>query len=350
MRPAHAVAPIRGLTPPARLLLAIATLALLATGEACAQSSSRIPPEDVLRPLMTPSRPQTANQQDAQPADESPRSRIAIRAQSQPEKLTWQFDDAASKPARTKMNPLRSADVASQPRLSAKSSVPARTAGYQYPVRQAGGQEPLQLQPATDVVEEPTPVEVPQGEIIEESPPSPSAVPSRPRSFTSIYQPKKADGAKAEPAPDFKCPSREELMKSICELTVDIAPSKGEVPKECPLFADGCEPRLWCDSLYLWKASCLCHKPLYFEQMALERYGHTCHPFLQPVISGAHFFGTLPILPYKMGVEEPGECVYALGYCRPGDCAPKMLYPLPLSIRGAVYEAAAVTGLVFLIP
>ena len=131
---------------------------------------------------------------------------------------------------------------------------------------------------------------------------------------------------------------------------MDIAPSKGEVPKECPLLADGYEPRTWCDSLYMWKASSLCHKPLYFEEVALERYGHTWHPFLQPIISGAHFFGTLPILPYKMGVEPPGECIYALGYYRPGDCAPKMIYCLPLSLRGALYEAAAVTGAVYVLP
>ena len=42
----------------------------------------------------------------------------------------------------------------------------------------------------------------------------------------------------------------------------------------------------------------------------------------QPVVSGVHFFGTLPILPYKMGVEQPWECMYALGYYEPGSCAP----------------------------
>jgi hypothetical protein len=307
------------------------------TGMAQAQSS-RIPSEDVLRPLLVPATgvpAQVVESQPAAPSDEPPRSKIALRRPSTPEKIDWQLDDPV--PASAK-----------KPRLPPKPGVATRTAGHRYPVRQAGGQEPLELQPAGDAFQEPTPLDTVEGEVIEEYPSPP--VPSRPRSFTSIYQPKKANGPKADAAPDFKCPSREELMKPICELTVDIAPSKGDVPKECPLFADAWEPRMWCDSLYTWKASSLCHKPLYFEHMSLERYGHTWHPFFQPVVSGAHFFGTIPILPYKMGVEDPHECIYALGYYRPGNCAPKLLYPLPLSIRGAVYEAAAITGLVFLIP
>ena len=71
---------------------------------------------------------------------------------------------------------------------------------------------------------------------------------------------------------------------------------------------------------------------------------------IQPVISGAHFFATIPVLPYKMGLEDPCECIYALGYYRPGNCAPKLIYPIPLSLRGALYEAGAISGLVFLLP
>lgn len=82
----------------------------------------------------------------------------------------------------------------------------------------------------------------------------------------------------------------------------------------------------------------------------MERYGHTWGPAVQPIISGAHFFATVPLLPYKMGMEPPWECVYPLGYYRPGSCAPFTLGPVPLSARGAAVEAAAVTGAVFIIP
>jgi hypothetical protein len=101
---------------------------------------------------------------------------------------------------------------------------------------------------------------------------------------------------------------------------------------------------------YTWKASGLCHKPLYFEEVALERYGHSAGPYLQPVASAAHFFLIVPALPYFMGVYPPNECIYTLGYYRPGSCAPYILDPFPLSVRGGLAEAAVWTGMVFLIP
>ena len=84
--------------------------------------------------------------------------------------------------------------------------------------------------------------------------------------------------------------------------------------------------------------------------MALERYGHTWGPILQPLISAGNFFITVPLLPYKMGLEPPCECIYTLGYYRPGSCAPYILDPLPLSIRAAMYEAAGVAGFMFVMP
>jgi hypothetical protein len=113
-----------------------------------------------------------------------------------------------------------------------------------------------------------------------------------------------------------------------------------------PLF----QPRSWPQVTYQWKASGLCHKPLYFEEPQLERYGHDWGPALQPIMSGAHFFGTIPILPYKMGLETPQECIYTLGYYRPGSCAPYMCEPLGFTWRAAALEAAVWTGGVIAIP
>lgn len=148
---------------------------------------------------------------------------------------------------------------------------------------------------------------------------------------------------------DEPCPTPAEL-KRIGDITNNITPEAGEFPRECGLGDSIFEPRAWALTTYTWKASALCHKPLYFEEMALERYGHSTGPLTQPFVSGAHFFGTLPILPYLMGVEPPCECIYDLGYYRPGSCAPYMIYPIPLSLRGAVLEAGAWVGGVFLIP
>ncbi len=146
-----------------------------------------------------------------------------------------------------------------------------------------------------------------------------------------------------------KCPSPKDL-KPIAELNTDIKPSEGDLPHDCPLGNATFRGRSFEEITYTWTASGLCHKPLYFEDVQLERYGHMAGPFVQPFASAAHFFLTFPILPYKMGLETPNECMYSLGFYRPGDCAPYLFDPLPLSVRGALFEAGAWVGGVCLIP
>ncbi len=143
---------------------------------------------------------------------------------------------------------------------------------------------------------------------------------------------------------------------SVIDINISVKPGETR-PPECPLPESVIFPnhpidvysRNWSCLTYTWKASALCHKPLYFEEMSAERYGHTWG-YAQPLVSGAHFFGSILVLPYKMGVHPPGECIYALGYYRPGDCAPKIWYQAPLSVRGAASQAAAVSGLVYVLP
>lgn len=122
------------------------------------------------------------------------------------------------------------------------------------------------------------------------------------------------------------------------------------VPTECSVGDERHQQREWLASTMTWKASALCHKPLYFEEVQLERYGHSAGPFLQPALSGAHFFLNIAALPYKMGINPPNECRYALGYYRPGSCAPWLLPPVPLSIRGGLMQAGAVVGGIYVIP
>ena len=74
-----------------------------------------------------------------------------------------------------------------------------------------------------------------------------------------------------------------------------------DYPCECRLEGETFQPRRFATTMMTWKAAGNCHKPLYFEDWNLERYGHSHGP-LDPVFSAAHFFVTLPILPYKMGV------------------------------------------------
>ena len=122
------------------------------------------------------------------------------------------------------------------------------------------------------------------------------------------------------------------------------------LPKECLIEQVTYTPRQWTPSTMTWKASNLCHHPLYFEDVNLERYGHTRGPILEPVVQSAHFFANIAVLPYKMGVHGPSECQYALGYYRPGNCAPWIKPPMPISARGAIAQAATMTGMFWLIP
>ncbi|MEX2142698.1 MAG: hypothetical protein WD894_25815 [Pirellulales bacterium] len=144
------------------------------------------------------------------------------------------------------------------------------------------------------------------------------------------------------------------LNRTTSRAILDLAPREGgALPYECTFGNERLalnSGRDWGQTCYTWKASGLCHKPLYFEQAHMERYGHSWGPVLDPVISGAHFFATVPMLPYKMGLEPPCECIYPLGHYRPGNCAPHYIEPFPWSIRAAALEASAVTGLIFAVP
>ena len=42
--------------------------------------------------------------------------------------------------------------------------------------------------------------------------------------------------------------------------------------------------------------------------------------------------------------------VYPLGYYRPGECSPKLIYQIPLNLEAALVEAGAITGVYFLFP
>ena len=143
---------------------------------------------------------------------------------------------------------------------------------------------------------------------------------------------------------------RNDSIRDI-DLNINLEGNPGEdFPFECKIGRRQLAPRQWPLLTYNWKASALCHKPLYFEQVQLERYGHSWGPFTQPIMSGVHFFSSVPILPYKMGVRTPRECVYTLGHYRPGNCAPYMIEPMPLSLRGALFQAGAITGVSVVVP
>jgi hypothetical protein len=154
---------------------------------------------------------------------------------------------------------------------------------------------------------------------------------------------------------DKDCRKALELLRADAldriDLDIRVGGQPGnDYPCECRLEGESYEPRRFAATTFTWKAAGYCHKPLYFEDWALERYGHSHGTLVDPFVSAAHFFVTLPVLPYKVGVELPWECVYPLGFYRPGSCAPWTVPAVPISGRGFAMQAATLTGFLFVLP
>lgn len=93
-----------------------------------------------------------------------------------------------------------------------------------------------------------------------------------------------------------------------------------------------------------WVPPALSHKPVYFEEVGVERYGQTRSQALQPLISGGKFLANAAILPYRMGVDSPHRISYDVGLARPGSPTPGVREALPFSLKGMLYQGAATTS------
>jgi len=96
-----------------------------------------------------------------------------------------------------------------------------------------------------------------------------------------------------------------------------------------------------------WTAPVFCHQPLYFEDAMLERSGQERFPTVQPIVSGARFFSSVALLPYKSYLQRPLEERYSTGYYRPGSAAPGLRQRLPYD-AGAMRFQLLTTGIVVL--
>ena len=158
-------------------------------------------------------------------------------------------------------------------------------------------------------------------------------------------------GEIVEPVPCY-------VSRPLSSLSISIALPDGNLPENVAL---ACAANMgtvndirleygWAQFDFHWAASCLCHAPLYFEEINAERYGYTPSYVFQPLISAGRFFLTIPALPYKMLVDRPHDCIYTLGHYRPGSCVPRRWNHLPLDIAAATVEVGVIAGLILLIP
>ncbi len=185
----------------------------------------------------------------------------------------------------------------------------------------------------------------------------PGPLPTSGPLYQKVAQPEETSpGKPIGPAPSVD--DTDAGIKPIGVVNLNMAQPPGETPLDlaAPRFAragvtlaPASESRNWMEYSYYWKASGFCHQPLYFEEVNLERYGYRVGGCLQPLVSAAHFFGTIPLLPYKMVVHPPSECVYTLGYYRPGSPAYLQHERFQLRADAGAAETAAVIGTILLL-
>jgi hypothetical protein len=121
-------------------------------------------------------------------------------------------------------------------------------------------------------------------------------------------------------------------------------------PLDCQLDNSQSGGRDFTPITFSWTASALCHRPTYFEDELLERYGYTAGPWIQPFRSGARFLIDFVIIPYRAGIHPHNECIYTLGFFRPGTPSPAIRPGFPLSVKGGLWQAGVLTGGFYLFP
>jgi HEAT repeat protein len=77
-----------------------------------------------------------------------------------------------------------------------------------------------------------------------------------------------------------------------------------------------------------WDAPAVCFRPLYFEDINVERYGIHCG-FCEIAATTARFTKNVLLFPYKLLVQPGCENIYTLGYERPNNCIPLFCYRTP---------------------
>lgn len=175
-----------------------------------------------------------------------------------------------------------------------------------------------------------------------------------------LWQDKPLEGLKASISPNFKeSGGFRDSEKQRLNLARPLMVERGSINQ---LSGEG---RTWMLSNYEWEAPATRHLPLWFEEPNVERMGYTYGLYwnicgyesgphaaecLQPFVSAAHFWGRVPLVPYIWGVDPPLEPVYTLGVDRPGSPVPYRKHLAPISLKGAMYQAAAIVGLAYILP
>lgn len=116
-------------------------------------------------------------------------------------------------------------------------------------------------------------------------------------------------------------------LKGIRAISLDIREKGDEAPEDVASGLVNSQAGRWnsfnaSPKVFAWAAPNIRYQPLYFEDVALERYGQTKGHCRQAAHSAVHFFTSAVLLPLHMHHERPASCDYPLGFCRPGADVP----------------------------
>lgn len=112
--------------------------------------------------------------------------------------------------------------------------------------------------------------------------------------------------------------------KSIFEIRVDPREYSVDAPSDESVQLLTSYGRDWNrfavrQKFLAWDAPEIRYHPLYFEDVALERYGQVFgNDYFQTVKSGSHFFTSFLLWPLHARHDPVFSCDTPLGYCRPG--------------------------------
>jgi hypothetical protein len=112
--------------------------------------------------------------------------------------------------------------------------------------------------------------------------------------------------------------------KNINDIRIDIRELSDKAPGDRSSQLIGYSPKQWTEftptpKVFAWVAPDIRYQPLFFEDVALERYGQTLPPYRQTVVSAIRMTNSFFLFPNHMRHDPIFSCDYPLGFCRPGD-------------------------------
>jgi len=111
--------------------------------------------------------------------------------------------------------------------------------------------------------------------------------------------------------------------KSIQQVRLDLVEHGATAPEDRSSRLFGSSQRIAgnvaaTEKVFAWAAPNINYQPLYFEDVALERYGQTKGLVKQPFVSAGRFLADKVLLGTRALRVSPKSCDSPLGYCRPG--------------------------------